>query len=122
MITPRHVLVVEDNVLVSDALSLLLGESGYTVTVARTLADAERTSGESKVDVVLLDLGLADGDGLQLLDTLRDRETRPPIVFALTGRDDPETRARCLAKGCADVLVKPVPISELLRRVAASAP
>ena len=68
-------------------------------------------------DLVLLDLTLPDGDGLALFDELALAGIPRPLTVAMTGHDDPDTRRRCLAAGCAEVLVKPVPVRELLRRV-----
>jgi len=68
------------------------------------------------VDLLLLDLGLADGDGLLVLEQLRARGAMPRVSAALTGRDEPEIVARCLAAGCREVLLKPVPARTLLRK------
>jgi DNA-binding response OmpR family regulator len=65
---------------------------------------------------VLLDLTLPDGEGLDLVAPLKEAGCK--AVVALTGHDDPETRTRCLAAGCADVLVKPVPARQLVARAA----
>ena len=65
--------------------------------------------------LVLLDLTLPDGDGLALVEPLLAAGCG--TVVALTGRDEPETRTRCLEAGCADVLVKPVPARELVANV-----
>jgi two-component system KDP operon response regulator KdpE len=67
------------------------------------------------VDLLLLDLGLADGDGFEVLTSLRERGVVPRVVVALTGRDEPEIIARCKEAGCAAVLLKPVPVRDLLR-------
>jgi DNA-binding response OmpR family regulator len=67
--------------------------------------------------LVLLDLTLPDGSGLDLVQPLLAAGCK--TIVALTGHDDPETRARCLAAGCADVFVKPVPARELVARSAA---
>ena len=68
------------------------------------------------VDLLLLDLGLADGDGLEVLAQLRAHDAMPRTSVALTGRDEPEIVARCKAMGCTDVLLKPVPARTLLAR------
>jgi CheY-like chemotaxis protein len=67
---------------------------------------------------MLLDLTLPDGDGMRVLQTLAADGLAPRVTVALTGRDDPDTVQRCLDAGCAAVLGKPVPIRELLRRMA----
>ena len=112
-----HVLVVEDNELVSGALKLLLSESGFRVSVAGTVAEAVAVCSRDSPRLMLLDLTLPDGDGLVAVATLRERGAMPPITVALTGHDDPDVTARCTSAGCVTVLVKPVPARELLRRV-----
>jgi DNA-binding response OmpR family regulator len=103
-----HVLVVEDNALVTSATRILLEDAGFRVTTAARLADAYSVVRSDRPDAVLLDLRLPDGDGLSLLSRLREEGVPLPVVAALTGRDEPEIRARCLRAGCAAVLVKPV--------------
>ena len=113
-----RVLLVEDHALVVDALTILLESGGHEVRAAGTVSSAVRQAVESPVDVLLLDLTLPEGHGLEVLDRLREADATPPIVVALTGHDDTATRARCVAAGCAAVLLKPVPARELLARVA----
>ena len=50
-----------------------------------------------------------------MLDDLKARNAKPSLTLAMTGHDDDITRARCMAAGCAEVLLKPVPINDLLR-------
>ena len=102
--------------LVADAMRLLFEETGHRVTTAGTIVDVVRVASNDPVDLLLLDLGLSDGDGLEVLDQLRARATVPRVVVALTGRDEAEVIERCLAAGCREVLLKPVPVAELLRR------
>lgn len=119
-----HVLIVEDSALMSDALRMLFEHDGFRVSVAGSVREAVHLGGESSVDVMLLDLTLADGDGLHVLDGLRKRTRLPRATLAVTGRDDDATRERCLAAGCDEVLLKPVPWNELVattRRWAESA-
>jgi two-component system KDP operon response regulator KdpE len=111
-----HVLVAEDNVLVADAMRLLFEETGHRVTTAGTIVDVVRAASSDPVDLLLLDLGLSDGDGLEVLDQLRERHTLPRVIVALTGRDEPEIVARCKESGCREVLLKPVPVAALLRK------
>jgi two-component system KDP operon response regulator KdpE len=111
-----HVLVAEDNTLVADAMRLLFEETGHRVTTAGTIADVVRAAADDPVDLLLLDLGLADGDGLEVLEQLRARGALPRVSVALTGRDEPDVIARCRDAGCREVLLKPVPVGELLRK------
>ena len=111
-----HVLVAEDNTLVADAMRLLFEETGHRVTTAGTIVDVVHAAASDPVDLLLLDLGLADGDGLDVLDQLRARDAMPRVSVALTGRDEPDVIARCRAAGCREVLLKPVPVGEMLRK------
>ena len=111
----KRVLVVEDSVLISSALRILLEANGYEVALTGTASDAVEAASTSSPDVMLLDLTLPDGDGLSVLDDLKERNVKPPLTLAMTGHDDDITRARCMAAGCTGVLLKPVPINDLLR-------
>ena len=110
-----HVLVAEDNQLVCDAMRVLFSETGHRVSIAGHVAEICDIAEGDPVDLLLLDLGLADGDGFEVLEELRARGATPRVIVALTGRDDPSTVARCTEAGCAAVLLKPVPARELLR-------
>jgi CheY-like chemotaxis protein len=109
-------LVVEDNVDVGDAFRVLFESTGRRVSVVRTVADALAVARAGPVDLMLLDLTLPDGSGLEILEELQDPSSRPRVSVALTGRDEPDVIRRCYEAGCVAVLVKPVPARELLRR------
>jgi DNA-binding response OmpR family regulator len=113
-----HILLVEDSDLVSAALRILFEEHGYRVTVVTSAADAIHHVSAAPPDLMLLDLGLPDANGLTVLEALADRGVELPVTVALTGTDDPATTAKCLDWGCREVLVKPVPARELVGRVA----
>jgi DNA-binding response OmpR family regulator len=115
-VSSSHVLVVEDNALVSGALRILLESADHRVSTAASVAESMGLATADVPTLALIDLTLPDGDGLALVAPLFAAGCK--TVIALTGHDDPETRERCLASGCADVLVKPVPARELLNRVA----
>lgn len=112
-----HVLVVEDNALVTSAMRILLEDAGFRVSTAGRVAEAYAICHSDPPDVILLDLRLPDGDGLTLLNRLRADGGRTPVVAALTGRDEPEMRQRCLGAGCVDVLLKPVDVRALAPRI-----
>ncbi len=111
---PAHVLVVEDNEHVASALRILFEAAEYRVSTAGSIAEALAVARSDPTALVLLDLTLPDGDGLSLVPALRTAGTG--AIVALTGHDDIETRERCLSAGCVDMLVKPVPARELVRR------
>lgn len=113
--TEPHVLIVEDSTLVTDALKIVFESSGFRVTVASSVADARALPRDDVADLMLLDVTLGDGDGLDLLMEMRRANVEPETTLALTGYDDPVTRQRAIDAGCADVLLKPVPVRELLR-------
>ena len=111
-----HVLVAEDNELVCEAMRVLFGETGHRVSTAGHVAEILDIMESDPVDLLLLDLGLADGDGFDVLAQMRERKVTARITVALTGREEPEVIARCKAEGCAAVLLKPVPARDLLRQ------
>ena len=114
---PPHVLVVEDNALVTSATRILLEDAGFRVSTAGRLAEADAICQRDVPDAILLDLKLPDGDGLTLLKRLEAAGADSPLVLALTGRDEPEVRQRCLRAGCTEVLLKPVDIRALAARI-----
>jgi len=110
-----HILVVEDSELVTGAFRILLEESGYRVSDAATREEALSIAAREPVDLMLLDLTLPDGDGLEALSAMKSNGTQPGATLVMTGDAGADTRERCLAAGCSDVLVKPVSILELRR-------
>lgn len=113
----KRLLIVEDSALVASALRLLFEENGYDVDIASTVAGATAATIERMPDVMLLDVTLPDGNGLLILDRLRDGGITPCSTIAVTGHDDDELRQRCIDAGCVDVLLKPVPIARLVELV-----
>jgi DNA-binding response OmpR family regulator len=110
---PAHVLIVEDNALVTSATRILLEDAGFRVSSAARLSEAYAVVRDDTPDAILLDLRLPDGDGLSLVKRLRDDGGPLPVVVAFTGRDEPEVRAKCLRAGCTEVLVKPIDAAAL---------
>ena len=98
------------------ALRVLLESADYHVSIAGSIAEALAVSAPGPGSLVLLDLTLPDCDGLALVAPLL--ATGWGKVVALTGHDSTSTRERCIAAGCVDVLLKPVPARELMGRVA----
>jgi DNA-binding response OmpR family regulator len=110
------VLIVDDSPHVTGPLRILFEETGRRVSLAASVAEAVEACANERPDLMLLDVSLPDGDGLQVLAQLAGSSSAPTVTVALTGHDDEQTVLRCRAAGCHDVLLKPVPVRELLRR------
>ena len=109
-----RVLVVEDEEAIAEPLAEGLRREGFTVTVAGTAAEALAAA---EADVVLLDLRLPDGDGLDVCRELRARSDVPIIV--VTARGEEVDRVVGLELGADDYVVKPFGIRELIARIRA---
>jgi DNA-binding response OmpR family regulator len=109
------VLLVEDDLNLGNALRKLLTPH-YRVQWVRTLAAARSPFEAAEYDVMLLDLGLPDGDGVDWLRALRARDCRTPVLI-LSARDALDDRVGGLDTGADDYLVKPFEPEELLARI-----
>ncbi len=121
----RRALVVEDDPLVADALLENLCDDRYTVSVASTGAQALRMAADIHPDVAIIDHGLPDMPGLEVVSTLRegDRDGRwnsSMAIVMLTGRSDSHSVVRALDRGADDYVTKPFVYAELLARVGAA--
>lgn len=112
------VLVVEDDAKVAANLEKGLAEAGYDVHVAHTVAGATERLQQTRYDLLVLDLGLPDGDGLDILSAVRAGDDPPPVLV-LTARDALGDRVLGLEKGADDYLTKPFAFTELLARIRA---
>lgn len=113
-----RLLIVEDDPVLSDGLSVGLGLSGFTADTVGTLADARAALGSSDFAGVVLDIMLPDGSGLDLLAELRKTGSRLPILL-LTARDQVHDRISGLDAGADDYLGKPFDLQELAARLRA---
>lgn len=113
------VLIVEDASFNLHAERITLEASGYRVIKAEEGAAALLLATLHRPDLILLDLGLPDMDGLAVIDRLKgDAGTRNTPVIVCTGDDRPERMAECQGAGCAGFLLKPFSSEELLAEVA----
>ena len=110
-----HVLVVEDDHETRRALVRDLGRRGYEVAEATDGASAMRAWERHRPDVILLDLGLPDLDGLMLIGRIR-REASTPIVV-LSGRFEERQKVEALERGADDYVTKPFGVDELDARI-----
>ncbi|WP_327144759.1 response regulator [Nocardia sp. NBC_01327] len=115
---PTKVLVVDDEPQILRALRINLSVRGYEVTTASTGAAALRAAAEKHPDVVVLDLGLPDMDGIEVLAGLRGWSTAPVIV--LSARTDSSDKVEALDAGADDYVTKPFGMDELLARLRAA--
>jgi DNA-binding response OmpR family regulator len=113
-----RILLVEDDVLLGDALQAGLREAGHAVDWVRDGVAAEAALAAEQFAAVVLDLGLPRLSGLQLLRKLRAGGDRTPVIV-LTARDAVDDRVRGLDLGADDYVVKPVALAELDARVRA---
>ncbi|MCC2547436.1 response regulator transcription factor [Hymenobacter sp. BT175] len=110
------VLIVEDERTLARELSLFLHQQNFTCAVARTAREARAELADNVFDFVLLDLGLPDGDGLQVLAEAKENELTAAVII-LTARGAVEDRIRGLELGADDYLAKPFSLPELLARM-----
>ncbi|MFJ9369235.1 response regulator [Nocardia sp. NPDC101769] len=115
---PTKVLVVDDEPQILRALRINLSVRGYEVTTASNGAAALRAAAEKHPDVIILDLGLPDMDGIEVLAGLRGWSTAPVIV--LSARTDSSDKVEALDAGADDYVTKPFGMDELLARLRAA--
>ncbi len=111
-----HVLLIEDDTLLGDGVQAGLQAHGFSVAWVTRAADADAGLDSTAFDLVVLDLGLPDQDGLSLLARWR-RLGRDEPVLVLTARDGVEHRVTGLNAGADDYLVKPFDLDELVARL-----
>jgi two-component system KDP operon response regulator KdpE len=116
--SPAKVLVVDDEPQIRTLLKATLNRAGYSVVEAGTAREALNAKSIDKPDLVLLDLGLPDRDGLELVTQLRN-EPRTALIV-ISARDQTEQKVAALDLGADDYVTKPFDTEELLARVRAS--
>ncbi|AAQ60305.1 response regulator [Chromobacterium violaceum] len=111
-----RVLLVEDNRLIAQGIVTGLRANGCIVDAVGSAAQADLALATLNVDVMILNLGLPDENGMSLLRRLRTRGVRVPILV-LTARDSVEDRVAALRAGADDYLLKPFDLDELVARL-----
>ncbi len=112
------VLVVEDEGNIRHFVKTILGANGYQVIEAKTLTEGRMAFMSHSPDVVILDLGLPDGDGMDFLKLVR-REFSTPVIV-LSARTDEKDKVQALDGGANDYITKPFGTAELQARVRAA--
>jgi DNA-binding NtrC family response regulator len=112
-----RVLVVDDEEALAELIASALGDAGYDVGVAHSLAEAGALLDEREFDVALLDMHLPDGNGTEVLRRLVNEGAATEVVM-LTGNRDVASAVEVMKLGASDYLVKPTPLADLEHAVA----
>ena len=116
---PLRVLVVDDEPAILRFLRAGLGSQGYVVLEAENGQKALDAARSKRADIVVLDLGLPDIDGLEVIRRVRDSGSTVPIIV-LSSRSDEAAKVQALDRGADDYVTKPFGIEELLARIRAA--
>lgn len=113
--TGPHILVIDDEPQILRALRTILSAHHYRVTVAQTGEEGLALAAAEQPDIIILDLGLPDIDGITVCARLREWTQIPIIILSV--RNEERDKVKALDKGADDYLVKPFGIEELLARI-----
>ncbi|WP_201582785.1 response regulator [Psychrobacter jeotgali] len=111
-----RVLLVEDDLMIGESLSEALQDEAYTVDWVKDGRQAILTLKVQPYDIILLDLGLPEVDGMGVLTTIRDAKIDTPVLI-ITARDDTKDRIKGLDLGADDYVVKPFELGEVFARM-----
>ena len=114
----EKIFLLEDDAYLRDGLSEMLSGQGYAVTAAETISQAREIIASGVFDLIILDVMLPDGSGLDLCASLRASGVTSPILF-LTACDDEINIVKGLDSGADDYVTKPFKLLELMSRVRA---
>lgn len=110
----KKILIVEDDRTLGDVLAKELNKS-YATSLARSKREALSLLQEDRFDLLILDIGLPDGNGFEIADALTGPQ-RPQFLF-LTAQNEPEVRLKGFERGAEDFIPKPFHLKEVLLRV-----
>ncbi len=113
--TKQNLLIVEDDNSIKNLIVTAVEMQGYGCETAETGAQAVMTSASRKPDIMLLDLGLPDMDGIEVIHKVRSWSRMPIIV--ITARSEDSDKIEALDAGADDYLTKPFSVDELLARI-----
>jgi len=109
-------LIVEDNFQLADDLSRFLTENGFIVEIADTLEDAKEKVGLYQYELIILDIGLPDGSGLDIIKLMKDKNSDAGILI-VTAKNAIEDKVKGLELGADDYITKPFHKAELNARI-----
>lgn len=113
-----RLLLIEDDAQLAGAIARGLEKAGFATDTVGSVEDGGAAVETTRFDTIILDLGLPDGDGLDILKSMRDRGDATPILV-LTARDGLQDRVTGLNAGADDYLLKPFEMEELVARIKA---
>lgn len=111
-------LLVEDDAAIRTLVRAALERNGGTVKPAQTASEGEELAFNNDFDVIILDLGLPDGDGFEICRGIRDQNITTPILI-LSAEKETDVKVKCLKVGADDYLTKPFNTEELIARLEA---
>lgn len=112
------VLVIEDDQSVRVLVKAVLEKNGNDVSQADNAADGQELAFNNEYDIIVLDLGLPDGDGFEICKNIRDQDITTPVLI-LSAEQETDVKVKCLKVGADDYLTKPFNPEELMARVEA---
>ncbi len=113
-----NILVVEDDPSVRTLVKAVLEHNGNQVSTSDTATEGQAKATENNYDMIILDLGLPDGDGYEVCKSLRDDNITTPVLI-LSGEQETDVKVKCLKVGADDYLTKPFNTEELIARLEA---
>ena len=112
----KKIVIVDDNVLLSEAMSMCLRWRGHSVQVCRSRADAYLYISAEQPDLLVLDPGLPDGDGWQLVNLLAERELTEMMPIIVVSIQDPDRKSLAKVKPYA-YIQKPFDMGQLMQTI-----
>ncbi|MCH8054641.1 MAG: response regulator [Deltaproteobacteria bacterium] len=110
----RRLLLVEDDLLLSEIIQKNLKSIGYDVTLAENGIEAVEMATSQLPDLIIMDIGMPKMDGLEATSRIRKNpKTQAIPILAATAMDEPGDREKCLAAGCDSYIAKPFTFKEL---------
>lgn len=113
-----NVLVIEDDPSVRTLVKAVLEKNEHAVDIAETAASGEEQAVGNSYDIIILDLGLPDGDGFDLCKNMRNQNITTPVLI-LSAEQETDVKIKCLRVGADDYITKPFDTEELLARIEA---
>lgn len=111
-----NILVIEDDPSVRTLVKAVLEHNGNSVSTADNATDGESNAIGNEYDMIILDLGLPDGDGYEVCKNIRDKNIATPVLI-LSGEQETDVKVKCLKVGADDYLTKPFNTEELIARM-----